>query len=434
MDTNSAQNPPVDQAQPVNPVIQTPVSPPTPPPVVKASKFSVKAIVSTIIFLLLAGGAAAGYIYREPLMSLVSKPTPTPAPIVTITPTPDQTADWKTYKGDGFSFKYPSDFSLELSPESSDLKWINISKDEFSITINQGSMNSRRQDAYYGGFTYSKSLADSLDIIQRGNSTNLLKVGNIKLSDKNVQDGFRHYAYETTDVPEGNPLTEFIYISETDSYLISTPTLSLNNNSNKELFYQILSTFKFTDAQTIDTSNWKTITDSTFGFSFKYPPTLYGGKEMQTHNKGLYYSFTKIDCENVGEAFCGITDSLEFEITPLSTTYEEWKKSNILSESKFSDDKKWIINGIECYKQSVQEAYNVNGINAESYSFSWNQLGHPYFCKVNESFNENDTTGIVQDIYFAKDNTLYNFTLRYINNSELERVFKKIISTFKFTN
>jgi hypothetical protein len=52
-----------------------------------------------------------------------------------------------------------------------------------------------------------------------------------------------------------------------------------------EYFDQILSTFKFLDEnETIDTSNWKTYTNTQLNFSFKYPPTsdVKGINVMQT--------------------------------------------------------------------------------------------------------------------------------------------------------
>ncbi len=112
MENQPPQNPTPNQPQsPANPI--QPAQVPTardPQTTITGGKkkFPLKIILAVVIFLLLAGGAAAGYVYREPLLSMISKPTPTPAPIVTVTPTPDPTADWKSYENTqfGYSIKY----------------------------------------------------------------------------------------------------------------------------------------------------------------------------------------------------------------------------------------------------------------------------------------------------------------------------------------
>lgn len=106
------------------------VSQTSPPPNVikKTSKFSVKALIGTIIFLLLAGGAAASFtIFKPQIMKLVSKPTPTSTPKTDQTspaPTPNHTADWKTLTNDFYhiSLKAPKDWTIDgnklISPNS----------------------------------------------------------------------------------------------------------------------------------------------------------------------------------------------------------------------------------------------------------------------------------------------------------------------------
>lgn len=58
-------------------------------------------------------GAAASYVYKDKIFSLVSKPTPTPTVILSqsknLSPTPNPTTDWKTYTNHGVEFKCPKD-------------------------------------------------------------------------------------------------------------------------------------------------------------------------------------------------------------------------------------------------------------------------------------------------------------------------------------
>ena len=83
-------------------------------------RFSVKTITSIIIFLLLAGGAAASFtVLRPQIVSLVSKPSPTPS-LTSPTPTPNLTLNWKTYTNAIFNvyFKYPAGWSPDRGSET----------------------------------------------------------------------------------------------------------------------------------------------------------------------------------------------------------------------------------------------------------------------------------------------------------------------------
>ena len=130
-----------NQATPLNvstdPTSVSQASALTPPPVLKPkSKKSLTAIIGFVIFLLLAGGAAAGYVYKDEIIKIVSKPKEVActmeakvcpdgssvgrtgpkcefAPCPTVSPQDKlkgETANWKTYANTvyGFSIKFPS--------------------------------------------------------------------------------------------------------------------------------------------------------------------------------------------------------------------------------------------------------------------------------------------------------------------------------------
>lgn len=121
------QNQQIDNS--TSPVSQFPQTPPAPnpPPSGSKFKFSLKAIIGTVIFLLLAGGAAASFmVFRPQILKLVSKPASAPTPTIIKTPTPTlstastpaEIANWKSYDSqslDGFKLKYPS--TLEPTDE-----------------------------------------------------------------------------------------------------------------------------------------------------------------------------------------------------------------------------------------------------------------------------------------------------------------------------
>ncbi len=116
MENKSDQAPVSETPRTQTPPISQLSTPPTVNPLKPAGKFSIKAIVSTIIFLLLAGGAAAAFVYREPIIALVSKPTPTPSPTEVSTKVDDPTADWKTYTNSSgrYTVNYPSDYKINV--------------------------------------------------------------------------------------------------------------------------------------------------------------------------------------------------------------------------------------------------------------------------------------------------------------------------------
>ena len=114
--------------QPSDSTEQIPLEPPVEKPKPKIKLPII--IVLFVIFLLIAGGAAA-YLF-------ILKPTP-PEKIITekmspptSTPTPDPTADWKTYENseENYSFKYPPSLSIEKSHGNIIL---DVSNNEISI-------------------------------------------------------------------------------------------------------------------------------------------------------------------------------------------------------------------------------------------------------------------------------------------------------------
>lgn len=250
------------------PPVSVVTNPPPVNPIKPASKFSIKAIASIIIFLLLAGGAAAGYIYREPIMSMVAKPTPTPVIIqASPTPTPDPTADWKTYEGDGFSFKYSPEWSYtsktgylfffkkirEPQPTGS---FENLPVD----TVVYLQVNNRAQGETLENWAQNEAL-------RRGNPEFTPVVKQIKAAGIDAIE---------TDFPSRHGARLTVFIKNDTVFAINleyaTPE---DETAQKEFKSQILSTLKFTDSQTVDTSNWKTYKGEMFSFKFpeNYPLT-----------------------------------------------------------------------------------------------------------------------------------------------------------------
>lgn len=222
---------PIDTPPIETPVTNTPA--PTLPIEKPKPKISISAIIGIILFLLVAGGAAAGYTYREPLMKLVSKPTPTPTVSIspTPTPTPDPTANWITFEGDGFLFKYPPDFSKENCLSFHIL-------DDFLCTVEQG----KSGDSLY--YTLSQSNVKELPKVQGSNS----KI-NYKEETINGNKTFR-----TTDLISANG-ADTVFVAKKDGTYITLSFSPYDKNNQyltnqgkyHDYFEQILSTIKFTE-------------------------------------------------------------------------------------------------------------------------------------------------------------------------------------------
>lgn len=222
-----------------------------------------------LVFLLVLLGAV--FVAGSKLTKKPQAPAPAPAPATTNptpspTSAPDLTANWKTYNGNGFSFKYPSDWTQGSVDASTGETSINPPPDtacphcaggfaglSISLLSNPSSMSlseyMKSNSDKFGGSYYLKdykkySIPGSIDaFIDR----NALGAG----------------AVQEEAVINGNKLVVILYCGS---------SLCTDNN----LFDQILSTFKFTSSTVANptsnsTSNWKTYTNTKYGYSFKYP-------------------------------------------------------------------------------------------------------------------------------------------------------------------
>lgn len=252
---------------------QTPPSQPLTPEVVspKKSFFSGKLLLLliAILILILAGGGT--------YLALALKSKPQPAPIVskitptsTPTPTPDPTASWKTYTNTkyGYSLKYPPSiftgeanikeevngdvafdyFKLPLSEKGPYPHSINISEDPIgSTTIDDYVKQIRAGDGELPKLTREKILIGGKDAekilgVPSANGQMLILV---PLNGKLLAIVLNPYHVSETSKVEADWVNDFNLL---------------------------LSTIKFTDAnQAIDTSTWKTYTNTKVGYSLLYP-------------------------------------------------------------------------------------------------------------------------------------------------------------------
>ncbi len=266
-----------------SPPIQTPPVESSPtqqiPPQSPKSFLSNKLILVAVILLivLLAGGGAYFVLNtKSKSQPVISKTTPTSIPASAPSLTPDPTANWKTYTDsqNGFSFKYPSSLYVKIS-----------NKFPNSIFVMQNNIDIEKA---------SEGPVSDLTIhVEKGN--------NIPAAFDNVKQNLHNPLDQnlTIDGASGRGISgtmsgnlEGTFNSNVvilkDNKVITLNFYEYNDKFSKAIFNQILSTFKFTDTnQTTDTSIWKTYTNSTVGFSFRYP-TDWKEVDVTDHSGDLY--------------------------------------------------------------------------------------------------------------------------------------------------
>lgn len=215
--------------------INCPVCPPCPvPQKTKPGKAFLKVLFLFILALILAAvvlvGSGIKIIRKESLLDLwlARNQAPTPTVIIEPTPTPDPTADWKTYTNTkyGFSFKYPNEVINIGSTTSSDS--INLKKDDSNFAVISIYQNMSVND-YLKKYESGDPLAPTTNV-----STTEIVFNNIEATKVNI--GGVDVMYFVLFVKNNQ-----LFKIELDV----TAIMSDPDNTNRSLFDQILSTFKF---------------------------------------------------------------------------------------------------------------------------------------------------------------------------------------------
>lgn len=194
-----------------------------------------------------------------------------------VTPTPDATANWKIYKGNGFTFKYLSSWKYKIITNA---------------TAGQPTITGTRVE--FGRDYTQKEIDDSERIYKTTPAPDAL-VSQMNLffsADKKSQNYDTRNFATTIDTPEtktikvGKDIQATQYIWGCQSTCVDVAfkqngmifDFSVNNFDDQsiKILNQILSTFKFTDStsKSTDTSAWKTYTDNKYFYSVKYPAGL----------------------------------------------------------------------------------------------------------------------------------------------------------------
>jgi hypothetical protein len=250
-----------------------------------SSKLFLMLGILVLLVLVGAGSYVLGTKTAQPEVQPVSNP-----PAVQSTPVP--TAKWKTYTNSkyGFTIDYPTDYE-----HTSD---VDVNKNEKtpgaikSLDLENwfGPGESLVSGAYTGDrivlFVYPDSKDSWSQIPTPSPSAETVSWGGQKAL-KEV--GLAGFMITIGPIKHNGIIYKFQY---------DLP----NNKADTTNFYQMLSTFKFTNSsgstsQTIDTSTWKTYTDKKYSFTINYPSTW----QQKENDDGS----TTIDLIDSGNQFGG---------------------------------------------------------------------------------------------------------------------------------
>lgn len=177
---------------------------------------------------------------------------------------PDPTAEWKIYTNTqyGFEIKHPS---LNINKCSAGMG------EEFTDIVVFTKGMGRADSEYCGEYVISISKGryyKNFDQLIK-NITLSLEYVDIKQKDQIVTQEFLGQLRVTKLQYKDSPYTYYLFndLKNTSTYIIDI----LSKPSDAKEINQILSTFKFINSQTVDFANWKTYTNTQYGFEFKYP-------------------------------------------------------------------------------------------------------------------------------------------------------------------
>lgn len=366
------------------------------------SKLSLFLLLGIIIF-----GLISGIYFLLAGKGLLSpQPTPTPTQLLLTTPTTTSNINtgWKTYTNPKYfySLKYPPDWEVKTILANPDPGAIRISN--INIRANQ---------------KIDLPEAD-VDIIVELNLSRKLPTQEWYLDrEKNmpiVPINTKHIFITTIfrECPALRVDNDSLFFSK-DEYMYHISWYVSGNynqefkNTSEKIFNQILSTFTFLDqnqpiptTQSLDTSNWKTYTNSEYKFTLKYPPEWIG-TEVNTEEvrffKNLY-----LNNQSGTKTYISVT----VKTNPNNQNLKEWLIAQNLISANYSED----------FHTQIDETTiaNIKGLKITT---PVNGGQETYYLPMNRN--------VIQITYIFKGQSLAEY-------NELVNIFNQILSTFKFTN
>lgn len=241
--------------------------------------------------------------------------------LISPTPTLTSTSDWKTCSNTnkGFSITYPKDFKVDPTTCNYAVMDYNNVKD---ISVSNSIDDFRKN--WLLTITSEKTSSDVNQWIKNKCLPSCSEAITGPIADSKQYDLLNvHYA-ETVTVIKTNGI---IFSFSLNARNPSTPV----NQNIRDVYNQILSTFKFTTPTTsIETTNWQTYTNKEYGLEFKYPQGFELHENYTTPDKKNYYVSVMNPVTTERYAFIDSDLKVEFYISTLDkplTTEEYFEKT-----------------------------------------------------------------------------------------------------------
>ena len=319
----------------------------------------------------------------------------------------DPTADWETYNNSdyNFSFKYPLEWQLSESPS----EYLNIiitpdPSDEKGFPPIQISIDSTTDNA--GKHISFSTIQDAVDHYSQDFDENTLLEESFAISGKQA---IKVSGQLKGPGPGQRSRLGYTFVQLANKVLV----IQLGDLNSEPILNQILSTFKFTEASNVDTSDWKTYENSKFGFTVKYPPNwittkLYSPKSSSYTHLNLGFAPSQKVVTGYEYIF-----TIEHYDNPNNLSFQDWdtKENEDKQMTRFLNSSDTKTENYAGYKAYVNEKGNCE----------------PVFCK---------------EVIIMHDKNIFvfrniDFTNLDYTKEEIESykpLFEQMLSTFKFTN
>jgi len=357
-----------------------PVVPPSNlPPIQHTSptKLPAKVLLFAVLILAIAG---TGFVLGK-YSSRIASPTPpakvSPRPTIFPTPISDTTTNWRTYKNDKYSYsiKYPNNWSVTRDESNQPAFKSLVQLTSGALTTLPNFVIQVSTKSYSQLLTSSMKSFQMTDLISTMRSDTLTGAGN--------SDYF----------------VDIVFQNSGNVFNIQANFTNPPNQGELQQFDQILSTFKFIDqTQSPGTETWKSYTNPTYGFSFKYPST-WSAENYLVEGLGVQgiVTFTAANMDNI--TYPGVPGLVTVEVwdNPNGLTFEEYEKQHTSKESGL---------GIGLYQPGgnsfMQDSlsYRVNKANCEPFicdKVLLAQIGGKVIIKIS-SFLKEDEKSIFDQI------------------------------------
>ncbi len=349
-----------------------------------------------VLSIALVVGVVGGGIYYQNLskpVEIIPVPSTLPLPSAESPSLPpdSETTNWKTYEGNGMSFQYPGNGAIGdtgnvypvyiTSNANTDPRFIfsvAFQDNPNHLTAKQVVEKSTDELRKNTNAPWFKGQADKTIQTMKDYKNGLIQGVMLQSFFEGEASGFGNVIYATNDK------IFFFNIHNGDGYVTA---------SEEKIFEKILSTIKFNDKyQFKDTemSNWKTYSNSDFGFAFQYPDnwTPLIGTNITQNGDLVGFSRTKPAPKN-DPSFIVISNPIKYS----------------------GDLKAWMKERYDAQNPAYYEE-TINGIN----------------------FQKAHVCGLGCYTYYHTIKGGYLYTIDLYMGQEDDDLLWKIVRTFKFTN